>query len=100
MRFFIAHNEMKEILHLQLFVPKTKLNIGKHAFSVTAPTIWNQLPITIRVLGYCTSMPLKFKVATVVEYLIVPEEVEAIHTLYFQTRMGATFLTKPIKLHK
>ena len=30
----------------QLFVPK--LNIGKHAFSVAAPTIWNQLPITIK----------------------------------------------------
>ena len=28
----------------QLFIPKTKLSIGKRAF----PTIWNQLPITIR----------------------------------------------------
>ena len=31
-----------------LLVPKTKLNIGKHAFSVAALTIWNQLPITIK----------------------------------------------------
>ena len=30
------------------FVPKTKLNIGKYAFSVAAPTIRNQLPITIK----------------------------------------------------
>ena len=29
------------------FVPKTKLNIGKRAFSVAASIIWNQLPIAI-----------------------------------------------------
>ena len=29
-------------------VPKTKLNIGKRAISVAAPTIWNQLPITVK----------------------------------------------------
>ena len=28
--------------------PKIKLNIGKCAFSVAAPTIWNQLPIAIK----------------------------------------------------
>ena len=32
----------------QRFVPKTKLNIGKRAFSVAAPTIWNKLPITVK----------------------------------------------------
>ena len=32
-------------------VPKTKLNIVKRAFSVAAPTIWNQLPITIKSSG-------------------------------------------------
>ena len=31
----------------QLVVPKTKLNIVKRAFSVAAPTIYNQLPIII-----------------------------------------------------
>ena len=31
----------------QRFVPKTNLNIGKLAFSVTLLSIWNQLPITI-----------------------------------------------------
>ena len=31
----------------QLFVAKTKLNIGsKHTFYVATPTIWNQLPIS------------------------------------------------------
>ena len=32
----------------QLFVLKTKLNIGKHAFSVAAPMTWNELPIAIK----------------------------------------------------
>jgi len=32
----------------QLFVPRTKLNIGKCAFSVAEPIIWNQLPITTK----------------------------------------------------
>ena len=31
-----------------IFVPKTKLNIAERAFSVAAPTIWNQLPIAIK----------------------------------------------------
>ena len=32
----------------RLCVPKTKLDIAKRAFTVAAPTIWNQLPITIK----------------------------------------------------
>ena len=32
----------------QLIVPKTKLNLGKRAFSVAAPTVWNELPITLK----------------------------------------------------
>ena len=32
----------------QHFVPKTKFNIGKWAFSVPVPTIWNQIPVTIK----------------------------------------------------
>ena len=31
-----------------MFVPKTRLYIGKRAFSVAAPTILNQLPIAIK----------------------------------------------------
>ena len=32
----------------QLIVPKTKLNLGKRAFSVAAPRVWNELPITLK----------------------------------------------------
>ena len=32
----------------QLIVPKTKLNLGKYAFSVAAPRVWNELPITLK----------------------------------------------------
>ena len=32
----------------QLIVPKTKLNLGKHAFSVAAPRVWNELPISLK----------------------------------------------------
>ena len=30
----------------QLSIPRTKLNLGKRAFSVAAPIIWNELPTT------------------------------------------------------
>ena len=32
----------------QLTVPKTKLNLGNHAFSVAAPWVWNELHITLK----------------------------------------------------
>ena len=32
----------------QLIVPKTKLNLGKRAFSVAAPRVWNELLITLK----------------------------------------------------
>ena len=32
----------------QICVPKPKLNFGKHAFSIAAPTICNQLHITVK----------------------------------------------------
>ena len=32
----------------QLIIPKTKLNLGKPAFSVAAPRVWNELPITLK----------------------------------------------------
>ena len=32
----------------QLIVPKTKLNLGTRAFSVCAPMVWNELPITLK----------------------------------------------------
>ena len=39
---------LRSLVSKQRFVPKTKLSIGKRAFSVAAPTLWNQLPITIK----------------------------------------------------
>ena len=39
---------LKSSISKQVFVPKTKLNIGKNAFSVAVQTIWNQLPIAIK----------------------------------------------------
>ena len=35
------------------YIPRTKLNLGKHAFSVAAPDIWNELPTT---LNSCESL--------------------------------------------
>ena len=32
----------------QLIVPKTNLNLGKRVFSVAAPRVWNELPITLK----------------------------------------------------
>ena len=32
----------------QLSIPRTKLNLGKRAFSVAAPIIWNELPTTLK----------------------------------------------------
>ena len=29
-------------------IPRTKLNLGKRAFSVAAPIIWNELPTTLK----------------------------------------------------
>ena len=39
---------LKSSVSKQLFVTMTKLGSGKCAFSVAAPTVWNQLPIAIR----------------------------------------------------
>ena len=47
----------------ECFPPKIKL---KHAFSAAAPTIWNQLPITIKssetVANFCIKKPLNIVV--------------------------------------
>ena len=31
-----------------LYVPRSKLNLGRHAFSVAASDIWNELPTTLK----------------------------------------------------
>ena len=40
--------QLRSSISQQLIVPKTKLNLVKHAFSVAAPTVWNELPITLK----------------------------------------------------
>ena len=45
--FFDMSRTLRSSVSKERFVPKTKMNIDKRAFSVAAPTIWNQLPITI-----------------------------------------------------
>ena len=39
----------------QLSIPRTKLNLGKRAFSVAAPIIWNELPTTLKYSQNCFS---------------------------------------------
>ena len=38
----------------QLSIPRTKLNLGKRAFSVAAPIIWNELPTTLNLVKVLT----------------------------------------------
>ena len=46
----------------QLIVPKTKLNLGKHAFSVAVPRVWNELPITLKTSETISIFRKKFDV--------------------------------------
>ena len=48
LQFSDMSRTLRSYVSKQLFVPKAKLNIGKCAFSVAAPTIYNQLSITIK----------------------------------------------------
>ena len=40
--------QLRSSVSHQLIVPRTKLNLGKRAFSVAAPRVWNELPITLK----------------------------------------------------
>ena len=40
--------QLRSSISQQLIVPKTKLNLGKRAFSVAAPRVWNEFPITLK----------------------------------------------------
>ena len=40
--------QLRSSISQQLIVPKTKLNLGKHAFSVAMPRFWNELPFTLK----------------------------------------------------
>ena len=39
--------QLRSSISQQLIVPKTQLKLGKHAFSVAARGVWNELPITL-----------------------------------------------------
>ena len=48
----------------QLSIPRTKLNLGKRAFSVAAPIIWNELPTT---LTFCVKvLPLSVNISKLI----------------------------------
>ena len=47
----------------QLSIPRTKLNLGKRAFSVAAPIIWNKLPTTLK---YCKILPLSVNISKLI----------------------------------
>ena len=40
--------QLRSSMSRQLIVPKAILNLGKRDFSVAAPTVWNELPITLK----------------------------------------------------
>ena len=40
--------QLRSSISQQLIVRKTKLNLSKRAFSVAAPRVWNELPITLK----------------------------------------------------
>ena len=40
--------QLRSSVSQQLIVPRTKLNLGKRAFSVAAPRVWNELPIALK----------------------------------------------------
>ena len=41
-------SQLRSSTSQQLSIPRTKLNLGKRAFSVAAPIIWNELPTTLK----------------------------------------------------
>ena len=45
---FVHFREFRSSISQQLIVPKTKLNLGKHAFSVTAHRVWNEFLIILK----------------------------------------------------
>ena len=41
------------LLYNQLYIPRSKLNLDKRAFSVAAPDVWNKLPVKLK---YCENL--------------------------------------------
>ena len=40
--------QLRSSISQQFIVPKTKLNLCKRAFSIAAPRVWNELPVTLK----------------------------------------------------
>ena len=59
--FFDILRILRSSVSKQMFIPKTTLNIRKRAFSMAAPTIWNQLPIAIKYSETMDTFRKKFK---------------------------------------
>ena len=48
LHFSNVPRQLRSSTSQQLSIPRTKLNLGKRAFSVAAPIIWNELPSTLK----------------------------------------------------
>ena len=48
LHFSSIPRQLRSSTSQQLYIPRTKLNLGKRAFSVVAPIIWNELPTTLK----------------------------------------------------
>ena len=53
LHFSNVPRQLRSSTSQQLSIPRTKLNLGKRAFSVAAPIIWNELPTTLK---FCESL--------------------------------------------
>ncbi len=61
LRAEVANRGQQKIIKDKKILPITRVNIGKRAFSVTAPTIWNQINISIKyfetIVSFCKKTP-------------------------------------------
>ena len=48
LHFSNVPRQLRSSTSQQLSIPRTKPNLGKRAFSVAAPIIWNELPTTLK----------------------------------------------------
>ena len=48
LHFSNVPRQLRSSTSQQLSIPRTKLNLGKRAFCVAAPIIWNELPTTLK----------------------------------------------------
>ena len=61
LHFSNTHRQLRSSTSQQLSIPGTKLKLDKHAFSVAAPIIWNELPTTLKSCESLTSFRKNLK---------------------------------------